>query len=119
MTGYLLLRRVLKKLDIWKGGLMSIAGRSTLISSSLNNSAIYHMSIYLLPKTIISKMDKIRRIFFWQGGGMKRKYHLIKWPKICKHKKKGDLRIKDIRKMNISLLCKWWRKLKVEDGLWQ
>lgn len=21
--------------------------------------------------------------------------------------------------MNISLLCKWWRKLEVEDGLWQ
>lgn len=57
-----------KKLDIWKGGLMSIAGRSTLISSSLNNSAIYHMSIYLLPKSIISILDKTRRTFFWQGG---------------------------------------------------
>jgi hypothetical protein len=108
-----------KKLDIWKGGLMSIAGRSTLISSSLNNSAIYHMSIYLLPKSIISILDKTRRTFFWQGGGTKRKYHLIKWPKICKHKRKGGLGIKDIRKMNINLLCKWWRKLEVEDGLWQ
>lgn len=45
-----------KKLDVWKGG--TIAGRSTLISSSLNNTPIYHMSIYLLPKTIIHKMDK-------------------------------------------------------------
>lgn len=67
---------------------MSIAGRSTLINSSLNNAPIYHMSIYLLPKTIIYKMDGIRRRFFWQGGGTKRKYHLTKWDKICKHKKK-------------------------------
>jgi hypothetical protein len=77
------------------------------------------MSIYLLPKTIISKLDKIRRSFFWQGGGTKKKYHLVKWTKIWKHKKKRGLGIKDIRKMNISLLAKWWWKFDKEDGLWQ
>lgn len=108
-----------KKLDVSKGGTMSIAGRSTLISSSLNNAPIYHMSIYLLPKTILNRLDKIRRSFFWQGGGTKNKYHLIKWAKIYKSYKKGGLGIKDIRKMNISLLCKWWWKFDKEDGLWQ
>jgi len=29
------------------------------------------------------------------------------------------LGIKDIRKMNINLLSKWWWKLETEDGLWQ
>jgi len=38
---------------------------------------------------------------------------------MCKNKKKGGLGIKDIRKMNISLLCKWCWKLETEDGLWQ
>jgi hypothetical protein len=47
---------------------MSIAARTTLINSSLSNDPIYQMSIYLLPKTIVNKMDKIRRTFFWQGG---------------------------------------------------
>jgi hypothetical protein len=108
-----------KKLDVWKGGTMSISGRSTLISSSLNNTPIYHMSIYMLSKTVLHKLDKIQRKFFWQGGGTKKKYHLIRWTKICKSKKKGGLGIKDIRKMNISLLCKWWRRLDKEDGLWQ
>lgn len=42
-----------KRLDVWKGSSMSIAGRSTLISSSLNNAPIYHMSVYLLTKTVI------------------------------------------------------------------
>lgn len=66
------------------------------------------MSVYLLPKTIIEKMDKIRRTFFWQGGAAKKKYHMVKWEIICKSKKKGGLGIKDLRKMNVSLLCKWW-----------
>ena len=42
-----------KKLDIWKGGLLSMAGRTVLISASLNNTPTYHMSVYLLPKTTI------------------------------------------------------------------
>jgi hypothetical protein len=39
-----------KRLAAWKGGNMFIAGRSTLINSSLNNAPVYQMSIYLLPK---------------------------------------------------------------------
>lgn len=77
------------------------------------------MSIYLLPKTVVYRLDKIRRTFLWQGGGTKKKYHLITWPKICKNKKKGGLGIKDIRKMNLSLLCKWLWKIDREQGLWQ
>lgn len=42
----------------------------------------------------------------------------MKWIKICKSKKNGGLGIKNLRKMNISLLTKWWWKLE-RDGLWQ
>jgi hypothetical protein len=68
------------------------ADRSTLICSSLNNSPIYHMYIYLLPKTVVKDL----RTFFWQRGQTKRKYHLLRWTKICKSKKKGGMGIKDI-----------------------
>lgn len=75
--------------------------------------------MYWLPQTSVDTLDKQRRTFFWQGGGLKRKYHLVKWEIICKSKKKGGLGITDIRKMNISLLCKWWWKLHNESSLWQ
>ena len=42
----------------------------------------------------------------------------MKWTKVCKTKK-GALGIKDLRKMNISLLCKWWWRLEKGEGLWQ
>jgi hypothetical protein len=44
---------------------------------------------------------------------------LIKWEIICKSKKKGGLGIKDLRKLNISLMCKWRWRLETEEGLWQ
>jgi len=43
----------------------------------------------------------------------------VKWSKICIPKKKGGLGIKDLRKLNISLLIKWWWKLESGEGLWQ
>jgi hypothetical protein len=72
-----------------------------------------------LPKTTIECLDKIRRRFFWQGGGTKKKYHLVRWEKICKSKRKVGLGIKNLRKMNVSLLSKWWWKLENKNGLWQ
>jgi len=77
-----------KKLDTWKGNSMSIAGRATLINSSLSSTFIYHLSMYLLPKIIIDALDKQRRSFFWQGGGVKKKYHLVKWDSLCKKHEK-------------------------------
>lgn len=56
--------------------------------------------------------------FFWQGR-VKKKYHLVKWEKIISPKKKGGLGVQDIRKMNQSLLCRWWWKLERREGLWQ
>jgi hypothetical protein len=63
-------------------------------------------------------MEKTRRRFCWHGGNLKKKYHLVKWAKICKSKK-GGLGNKDLRKMNISLWCKWWRLLETSEGIWQ
>lgn len=53
-----------KKLDVWKRGTMPIAGSSILISSNPNNSPIYHMSLYPLPKSVIAQLDKVRRSSF-------------------------------------------------------
>jgi hypothetical protein len=111
-------KKAAKKLDIWQGNTLSMAGRTTLINSSLINTSIYHMSMFLLPKTVVKRLDKCRRNFF-RRGGVKKKYHLVKWQKICKSKQKGGPGIKSLRKMNVSLLCKWWWAMEREEGIWQ
>jgi hypothetical protein len=59
-------------------------------------------------------MDTTRKKI-WQGEG-KKKYHLVKWSKVTCPKQKGGLGIKDLRKMNLGLLCKCggnWKGRKV------
>jgi hypothetical protein len=75
------------------------------------------MSMHLLPKTILKKMDRTRKKIFLAGGGEKKKYHLVKWIKVTNPKQKGGLGIKDLIRMNLSLLCRWWWKLEHEEGL--
>jgi hypothetical protein len=43
--------------------------------------------------------------------GMKNKekkgYYMVQWSRVCRSRNKGGIRVKDLRKQNISLLCKW------------
>ncbi|WVZ60403.1 hypothetical protein U9M48_010430 [Paspalum notatum var. saurae] len=111
--------KINKRLDAWKSGTLSMAGRITLINACLTSTPIYHMSMYLFHKTVIERIDRCRRKFLWQGGSGKKKYHLIKWNEVCKDKAQGGLGIKNLENLNISLLCKWWWKFENEEGLWQ
>jgi hypothetical protein len=51
---------------IWGGGV------TVLINASLSDTPIYHISMYMLPKTVIKRMDKMRRKFFCQSGNLKK-----------------------------------------------
>jgi len=62
----------IKRLDGWKGRVLSIGGRTVLLNACLSSIPTYCMSMYLLPKTILKKMDRTRKRFFCQGGGLKK-----------------------------------------------
>lgn len=110
--------KYLKRFDAWIGNAASMGGRHTLLDSVVTQLSLYHMSMWLMNKTFIEKLDKHRRRFFWQGCNKKRRYYLVKWSKICRSKNKGGLGIIDLRKQNISLMVKWWWKLERQNGLW-
>jgi hypothetical protein len=57
------------------------------------------MSMFLLNKSLIEKMDKHRRRSFWAVKKKKKAYC------ICRSKLIGVLVVKDLGKQNISLLC--------------
>ncbi|KAM3348275.1 hypothetical protein ACQJBY_021904 [Aegilops geniculata] len=111
--------KYLLRFDAWVGNAASMGGRHTLLDSIVTQLSLYHMSMWLMNRTFVEKLDKHRRRFFWQGCIKKRRYHLIRWNRICRSKEKGGLGIKDLRKQNISLMLKWWWKLDTQKGIWQ
>ena len=90
--------RYLKCCDSWIGNSTSSGGRLTLLNSSLSSIAYYYMSMFLLSKTFIERLDKYRRKFFWCGGRGKKRYYLVKWTRVCRSKNKGGLGVKDLHK---------------------
>ena len=113
------IERLEKRLASWKGKLLSLGGRLTLINSVLTNLPMYMMSFLEIPKGVIKKIDYFRSRFFWQGDGHKRKYRLARWDIICRPKDQGGLGIQDLEIKNKALLSKWLHKLLTTDGVWQ
>ena len=58
----------LKCCDSWIGNFASSGGRLTLLNSSFSSIAYYYMSMFLLSKTFIERLDKYRRKFFCVVG---------------------------------------------------
>jgi hypothetical protein len=63
-------------------------GRKELINSSLSNSTAYHMSMFLIPKTNLEMMDKMRRIFFGKGAVLRKNMICSNGPRSAELRKK-------------------------------
>lgn len=108
-----LVDKVEYRLPSWKCHLLSMGGKLTLVNSVLSSILLYTLSVYKISVTIINRIDKVRRQFLWQcSNRAKRKYILIKWSVACLAKQLGGMGILNLRDMNVSLLLKWWWKLK-------
>lgn len=100
-----------------------MAGRMTLIKSSLDSIPNYWFSLHRIPKSIIEKMERIRRQFFWgeigQGGIHVRKLHVVSWNQVCSSKEQGGLSLSKVGNRNVVLLSKWWWRFhKEQDKTW-
>ena len=66
-----------KKVSPWRGKFMSSAERLVLTNSSLSSLPMFAMGFFLLAEGVHAKLDTSRARFFWEGTGLKRKYHLV------------------------------------------
>lgn len=58
------LDRISKRLHGWKRNLLSKAGRTQLINATTFNMSNHLMKTLVLPKSILSKIDRANKIFF-------------------------------------------------------
>jgi hypothetical protein len=83
-----------KKLDRLVGNSSSVGDRFSLIQSSLISTLLYHMSMYILPRTNLENLSKIIRKFFELGADDKKKYYMVRWDLVSKLNRKGGMGIK-------------------------
>ncbi|XP_050211520.1 uncharacterized protein LOC126661702 [Mercurialis annua] len=114
------IERFKSRLALWKGSLLSPAGRLVLIKSVLFSILVYFMSLHSMPNTIFKKMESYMIRFLWKGDVSNRVLSKVSWKTICQDYDKGGLGITNLHIRNQSLLFKWVWKLRCgnDNSLW-
>lgn len=111
--------RMEQKLASWKKKQLNKAGRLILIKSCLASLPIYYLSFFHLPVSMEKRMIKIMRNFLWGTVEGRKKLVWVSWKKLCVPNVNGGLGVKNLRRINQSLLVKWiWRFSKSKTSLW-
>ncbi|XP_058757397.1 uncharacterized protein LOC131630651 [Vicia villosa] len=59
-----------KRLAVWRGKNLSLAGRVVLINAVINAIPIYYLSFFKAPSKVINEIRAIQSNFLWSGGAM-------------------------------------------------
>ena len=112
--------RFKRNLATWKKQYLSKGGRLTLIKSTLSNIPIYFMSLFVIPRKMRLRLEKIQMEFLWGDLEERRKIHLVRWTVICKDKRYGGLGLRHLKDFNYALLRKWlWRFPLERESFWR
>lgn len=77
------------RLACWKTKTLTLAGRTTLIKSTLNSIPNHVMQLLPIPAHIIKQLEKYKRNFLWGTTPHRKKLHLIRWVVVTKTRNEG------------------------------
>ncbi|XP_074315255.1 uncharacterized protein LOC141651440 [Silene latifolia] len=98
---------------------LSYSGRLVLINSVLTSLYSYWMTIFIIPKGVLSRLNSMCRNFLWDGTIDHIRAPPVSWEKICSPKNEGGLGIRDSFVWNTAAIGKlvWWVYFN-PDKLW-
>jgi hypothetical protein len=109
--------RVWQKINSWSSKCLSKAGREVMIKSVLQAIPSYVMSIFLLPATVITSIEKMMNSFWWGSGGPNsRGIHWLSWERLAMHKTHGGMGFKDLTAFNLAMLGKQGWKFQTDTN---
>jgi hypothetical protein len=106
--------RIWKRINSWRGRALSKAGKDVMIKSVLQAIPSYFMSVYLIPDSIISDIERMINVFWWGDGSNNKGIRWLAWDKLAKPKAIGGLGYRDFHAFNMYLIAKQAWKFVVE-----
>jgi hypothetical protein len=99
-----LIDAVAARIPRWKGSLLNVAGRTTLVQVTLSAIPVHMAIASCLSSWAIDCIDKLRRGFIWAGadsvsGGRCK----VAWPVVCRPRDLGGLDMADLRHAGVAL----------------
>jgi hypothetical protein len=112
--------RLRSRLRSWGNRYVSLGGRIMLINSVLNSIPIFYLSYLKMRNGVIKKIVRIQREFLWGGIKGGKKISWVKWKDVCLPRGQGGLGVRDVGKVNSSLVIKWrWKILQKDNAVWK
>ncbi|WMV26467.1 hypothetical protein MTR67_019852 [Solanum verrucosum] len=105
-----LIDKITHRIKVTYSKQLSYAGRLQVINAVLFSIHSFWGAVFILPQSILKKVDQICRDFLWGSSADKKKVALVAWDKVCLPKRQGGLNIKG---------CSNWNKASVGQLLWQ
>lgn len=94
------------KLTNWTYKCRLMGGRMILIQFVMKNQTVYWMHLFLLPKSVIQKINAIISIFLWSGAHGGTKFHLVCSSEISRSTDRGRWGLLVLHVFPLALLSK-------------
>jgi hypothetical protein len=115
-----LIDAVAARIPRWKGSLLNVVGRTTLVQVILSAMPVHMAIASCLSSWAIDCIDKLRRGFIWAGadsvsGGRCK----VAWPVVCRPRDLGGLGVADLRRAGVALRLRWpWLQRVEPERAW-
>jgi hypothetical protein len=114
-----LVERIVSRIRLWTSASLTYAGRLQLIKSTLFSIQVYWSSLFILPTSIIRRIEGIFAAFLWKGTSLTPTGAKVAWASLCYPKSEGGLGIKRIKDWNKAAILKLvWRILTESSSVW-
>jgi hypothetical protein len=107
-------------LPTWKAGLMSRAGRTSLVKSTLSAIAIHTFIVVHVSLAVYRAINKLMRAFIWPGSDTVQGGRcLVAWSKVTRPSELGGLGVVDLTTLGYTLRLRWeWLARTEAQRLW-
>jgi len=109
--------KLIKRIAGWKGKLLSIAGKLTLLKSCLASIPIYLLSVIKFLKWAIENINSHMTNFLWNDQEGKHKYHLSNFQSLAQRREYGGWGITDLSCLNMCLLASWINRYQLSNNV--